>query len=148
MSVRTTTTKATRAKSKIVTHKGSPPSPATINKVTTAAKWIAKGKSRATVIEDLIKTFDMAEATAVDYYKAALHFLLPDNEDEVRKDIMAANYKRLEEIIERCMENRNYKVAREAIAELNKMAGLGSGVKIAVNNDAENNTQQIYIKFD
>lgn len=133
---------------KIAAHNGSPANQSTALKVQTAAKWIAKGKSKATVIADLMKKFNMAEATAKDYYIAAVHFLLPDNEEEFRKDIMAVNYQRLEEIIERCMEDRNYKVAREAIAELNKMAGLGSGVKIAVNNDAENNTQQIYIKFD
>ena len=133
---------------KIAAHRGSPSKQDTALKVQTAAKWIAKGKSKATVIADLVSNFGMAEATAKDYYLAAVHFLLPDNEEEFRKDIMAVNYQRLEEIIERCMEDHNYKVAREAIAELNKMAGLGSGVKIAVNNDTENNTQQIYIKFD
>ena len=62
--------------------------------------------------------------------------------------IIQANIERLEHIIEKAMELGQYKIAREAIDSLNKMLGLNNGLQIGVQTDNDNNTQQIFIKFD
>lgn len=123
--------------------------PATAVKIQQAAKMIAKGKSRATIIEHLQKQWEISAVTAANYYGDALRLLMPENEDEFRKDLIKANAVRLETIYERAMEEGDYKNAKDAIAELNKMIGAnGSGVMVGINTDNENNTQQIFIKFD
>ena len=110
---------------------------------------LSKGKSRATIIQHLIDTYGYSPQTAARYYESAVIYLVPDNDEEYRRNLIKANTTRLETIYERAMEERQYKVAREAIAELNKMAGIkGEGVQIGVQTDKQNDTQQIIIKFD
>lgn len=114
-----------------------------------AAKMLSKGKSRATIIQHLIDTYGYSPQTAARYYESAVIYLVPDDDEEYRRNLVKANTTRLETIYERAMEERQYKVAREAIAELNKMAGIkGEGVQIGVQTDKQNDTQQIIIKFD
>lgn len=123
--------------------------PETIKKIQQAAKWIAEGKSRATTKELLCEKFGMALATANDYYNEAIKVLIPEDEDEWKKGLIKTNATRLETIYECAMRDGDWKAAREAIAELNKMSGLNnSGVQVGIQTDKQNDTQQIIIKFD
>lgn len=123
--------------------------PETIRRIQQGAKWIAEGKSRATVIQMMCEQFGIMTSTANDYYHESVKVLIPENEDEWRKELMKANATRLESIYECAMRDGDWKAAREAIDSLNKMSGLnGSGVQIGINNDKQNDTQQIIIKFD
>lgn len=143
------TPKPVKTKSKAVRKGLENAEPATIKKIQEAAKLLAKGKSRATIIEWLMDTYGFAPTTAARYYESAVLYILPDDDEQYRQNLIKANTTRLETIIERAMEERQYKVAREAIAELNKMAGIrGEGVQVGINTDKQNDTQQIIIKFD
>lgn len=123
--------------------------PATVLKIQEAAKMLAKGKSRATIIEHLMTTYGMAAKTASDYYDSATRFLLPDDESKFKESLIKANATRLETIYERAMENNDFKNAREAVAELNKMLGVGKeGITVGINTDKEADTQQVVIRFD
>lgn len=123
--------------------------PATILKIQEAAKWLSEGKSRATIIQMLMDKYGIAADTAKDYYADGVRFLMPKDEDKYRKQLIMANAMRLETIYERAMDEGDYKNAKDAIAEMNKMFGLtGSGVQVAVNNDPQTNSQQVFIKFD
>ena len=123
--------------------------PATVMKVQEAARMISDGKSRATIIETLQEKYHIGYDQAKHLYGAGIRFLIPEDEDKYRKELIVKNIARLETIIENTMNDRQWKVAREAIDSLNKMIGIGNGgFQVAVQNDAENNTQQIYIKFD
>ena len=122
---------------------------ATVLKIQDAAKMLSKGKSRATVMQHLMKTYELTERTARDYYLEAVRFLLPEDEGEFKQSLIKSNVSRLETIAERCMEEGDWKNAKEAISELNKMCGItGSGFQIGVKTDKETDTQQIIIKFD
>ena len=123
--------------------------PATVMKVQEAARMISDGKSRATIIETLQDKYHIGYDQAKHLYGAGIRFLIPEDEDKYRKELIVKNIARLETIIENTMNDRQWKVAREAIDSLNKMIGIGNGgFQVAVQNDAENNTQQIYIKLD
>lgn len=123
--------------------------PATVLKVQEAAKMISDGKSRATIIELLQNKYGIGYDQAKHLYGAGIRFLIPEDEDNFRKELIVKNIARLETIIENSMDDRQWKIAREAIDSLNKMIGIGNGgFQIAVNNDKDNNTQQIYVRFD
>lgn len=123
--------------------------PATVLKVQDAAKMITEGKTRATIIETLQEKYHIGYDQAKHLYGEGIRFLIPEDEDTFRKDLIMKNFARLETIIERAMDSRQWKIAVSAIETLNKMIGIGNGgFQVAVNNDKENNTQQIYIKFD
>ena len=123
--------------------------PETKLRIIEAAKMLSQGKSRATIIEHLSEKYDIEYNTAADYYCNAALYLVPEDGDAFRKNLIRQNAVRLEAIYERAMENGDLKNAKEAISELNKMCGLtGNGLQVAVNNDVENNAQQIFIKFD
>lgn len=136
--------------SKIIREKGlQGADPSTIMRIQEAAKMLSKGKSRATIMQHLMDTYSLANSTAAVYYAQAVKFLLPDNEDEYKDQLIRANVTRLETIYEKAMERGDYKNAREAIAELNKMAGLHKeGISVGISNDKENDTQQVIIHFD
>lgn len=123
--------------------------PETIQKIQQAAKWIAQGKSRATVKEMLSQKYDIALTTANDYYNEAIKALIPENEEEYLQNLIKVNMTRLETIYERALEAGDYKNAKDAVAELNKMAGVSrDGVAVAINTDKTNDTQQVIIRFD
>lgn len=123
--------------------------PATVLKVQEAAKMLSKGKSRATIIQHFMDTYGLSVKTAADYYEAGTRFLMPDNESEFKQNLIKANATRLETIYERAMEAGDFKNAKEAIAELNKMIGVGKeGITVGINTDKENDTQQVLIRFD
>lgn len=121
----------------------------TIKKVEEAAKLISNGKTRATVIEYLQNEYGIAYDTARKYYNDAIHYLLPDNDEEFRQNLVKVNYERLDKIIQESMAAGNYRVAREAIDTQNKMCGIHqNGITVGVATDQKNNTQQVVIKFD
>ena len=123
--------------------------PETVMKIQDAAKMIAKGKSRATVMEHLQTEYGLAPSTAKQYYNDAIHYLLPDNDEEFKNNLIKVNYERLNTIIQESMDSGNYRVAREAIETQNKMCGVNqNGITVGVATDQKNNTQQVIIKFD
>lgn len=124
--------------------------PRTQERIIHLADMIAKGATRPTIMKYIQDEYHIKEHTAKRYYSAAMRYLLPENEPEFRKELIAKNIARLETIIEKGMkDDSNLKLAKEAIDSLNRMLGLGSGgVQVAVNNDKETDTQQIYIKFE
>lgn len=125
------------------------PSTVSLQKVVELSKMLARGKSKQYVLDYAMTNYDVGEAQAKRYYSAAVRYLLPDDVDEYRKGLIQTNLDRLETIAERAMEEGDWKNARETIAEINKMCGVtGQGVQVGINQDKENNTQQIVIKFD
>jgi hypothetical protein len=131
-----------------VTDRGATPTAASVHRVIEIAKMLSKGKSRQSVIDYAMSTYQINETQAKRYYSAATKYLLPEDMDEFRKGLIQANMERLEHIIEKCMEQGQWKVAREAIDSLNKMFGVTGGVQVGIQTDNENNTQQIVIKFN
>lgn len=143
--------KLAKPKSKINTRKQRNLSaePATVLKIQQAAKWLAEGKSRATIIERLMDEYQITAKTASVYYADAIRFLLPEEESEYKNELIKANITRLETIYERAMASGDYKNAREAVQELNKMAGVSKdGITVGINTDKANDTQQVVIRFD
>lgn len=125
------------------------PSQVSLSRVIEVSKLLAKGKSRQYVLDYVVKNFEVGVAQAKRYYTAAVNYLVPEDMEEYRKGLIQQNVERLETIVEKAMEEGDWKNARETIAEINKMCGLtGSGVQFAINTDKENNSQQILIKFD
>ena len=115
-------------------------------KVEEAAKMISKGKGRNDVIEHLQNKYGMSLETARKYFISACHYLIPDNE-EFKQSIIKHNVERLEKIIADSLEEKQYKIAREAIAELNKMMGVTGGQSVVINQDPESQKQQIIVNF-
>lgn len=116
--------------------------PATVLKIQRAAKWLADGASRATIIERLMDEYQITAKTASIYYADAIRFLLPEEESEYKNELIKANITRLETIYERAMATGDYKNAREAVQELNKMAGItGNGVQVGFKTDKDANTE-------
>lgn len=122
--------------------------PTVENRVIELSKEITKGMSRTRAIEYAEEHFEVGRSQATKYYNAAMRYLIPSNPEEYRKNLIQANIDRLEGIIDKCMEQGQYKLAREAIDSLNKMLGINSGLQIGINNDKTNDSQQIFIKFD
>lgn len=120
-----------------------------LQKVLELSKMLAKGKSKQYIIDYAMDKYGVGEPQAKRYYSAAVRNLLPDDVDEYRKGLIQTNLDRLETIAERAMEEGDWKNARETIAEINKICGVtGQGVQIGINQDKNNDTQQIVIKFD
>ena len=131
-------------------HKGdnTPLTPQSQLKIEEAAKMITKGKGMNDVIEFIRDKYKISYEQSRHYWVAACRFLVADM-DETREALIKQNIQRLERIINKSMENEDYKLAKETIGELNKMLGVGKdGVSIAVRNDPENNTQEFIIKVD
>lgn len=125
------------------------PSTVSLQKVIELSKMLARGKSKQYVIDYAMSKYGVGEPQAKRYYSAAVRYLLPDDVDEYRKGLIQTNLDRLETIVESAMEEGDWKNARETIAEINKMCGVtGQGVQIGINQDKNNDTQQIVIKFD
>lgn len=127
---------------------GSVPEELTMLRINEVAKLISKGKSRATCIEYIMNTYDLAYNTAKNYYVTAIKSLYR-LDDDVRKGLIQANIDRLEKIIESCIEGNSAekKVARECITELNKMLGVTSQNTVMINKNDEGD-EQIIISFD
>ena len=124
--------------------------PLTIMKVEEAAKMISKGKSKNEIIEHLQDKYQLSYDQSRRYWIAGCHFLIPEDQSEFKQALINNNIERLEKIITDSMNDKQYKVAREAIAELNKMMGItgNGGVSVAVRNNPDENTQEFIIKID
>lgn len=126
--------------------------PAETKIVAAVADWICEGKTDDWIIaniEDLTEDRKIDKRTARRYITAALDYLFPDGVMAQRDEILAKNAKDLSLIISIGMKDHKYlKEANAAIRELNRMIGVGQGTTIAIQNDTENNTQQVIVKFD
>ena len=123
--------------------------PTTVMRLQDVATLLSEGKSRATIIKYMQDKYGIAYTTAKDYYADGIKYLLPQDENEYRKELIQANIERLELIYQRAMEEGDYKNAKDAVSELNKVAGAGKeGISVGINTDKGNDTQQIFIRFD
>ena len=122
--------------------------PKTQVRVEEAAKLIADGKGMNDVIEFVQEKYKLSYEQSRHYWVAACRFLVADM-DETREALVRQNLQRLEKIVNECMEEKDYKLAKETIAEMNKMLGVGKdGVQVGIRNNPDTNTQEVYIKFD
>ena len=115
--------------------------PQTIMRVDEIAQMISDGKSRTTIQNYIKENYGVQDRQARAYYNAALRLLIPDEDkyDEYRKALIQANIDRLEKMIEKMIDgNRDdMKLAKECIAELNKLIGMGDKTNIMINKNDE-----------
>ena len=122
--------------------------PETVRKVEECAKMIANGKGREEIINYMVDTYGYSYDYARRYYIAGCHFLIPDDQPEFKAGLIKQNIERLEKIINDCIEEKNYKVAKEAIDTLNRTLGVyerNNG--IIINQDPDSGQQQIIVNF-
>ena len=89
------------------------------------------------------------------YYQAALNWLIPDDMDGYKKGLIQANMERLEKIVEECIEIKDdarkgadyLRVAKDAIAEMNKALGVGNTRLQIAQENKEGEQQIISIDF-
>ena len=118
--------------------------PTTLMRLQDVAERLSEGKSRATILKYLTEKYGIAYDTAMDYYRDGVKYLLPADEGEYRKELIQTNIERLETIYEKAMDEGDYKSAKDAVSELNKIAGVnGNNVQIGYRTDKENNTEFI-----
>lgn len=123
------------------------PQPATLARIERAAEMIGQGVTKGDIIATFQNDYSLSYDQARRYYICGCRYLIPDDQEGYRKAIIQHNVERLEKIIDEGMkDNANLRVAKEAIAELNKMLGL-TGNNIVIKNDAENKTQEVTINF-
>ena len=128
--------------------------PQTEWRVMEIARKITEGQSRQTCLDFIQESYSLSRQQAQKYYNAALNWLVPEDLDEYKKGLLQANIERLEKIIQEGIDNHNdarrgadyLRTAKDAIAELNKMMGIGSNkVTIAENKEGE---KAIQIEFN
>lgn len=119
--------------------------------IESAAAKLSKGATKKEVVQFLEENYKMTTNRATEYYYAACHYLRPKDPEKYREALIQNNISRLEKIIDECMEGtgneKQLKVAREAIAELNKMLGI-SGNNVTIRQNQEEKTQEIQINFN
>lgn len=122
--------------------------PAETKIVAEVADWVCDGKQDEQILIALEER-GICRRNGRRYITAALDYLFPDGVMAQRDEILAKNAKDLQKIIALGFYDHKYlKEANAAIRELNRMIGVGQGTTIAIQNDAENNTQQVIVKFD
>ncbi len=122
--------------------------PAETKIVAEVADWVCDGKQDEQILIALEER-GICRRNGRRYITAALDYLFPDGLMAQRDEILAKNAKDLQKIIALGFYDHKYlKEANAAIRELNRMIGVGQGTTIAIQNDAENNTQQVIVKFD
>lgn len=123
-----------------------PVTPATEYRVIEVAKMITEGKSKQTCLEHIQEAQGCGLQQARYYYQAALNWLIPDDLPAYKQGLLQANLERLESIVEDCIKKKDDKshgsdflrVAKDAIAEMNKVLGVGHGrVVVAENADGD-----------
>lgn len=124
------------------------PTTATEAKVIMLAKEIANGMSRQGAMEYAKTHFHIGPDQAYNYYQAAMRYLVPENVEEYRANLAQANIDRLEHIIEKAMENQQWKIAREAIDSLNKMLGINGNIQVGLKTDPDSKTTEFIIKIN
>lgn len=145
-------TRARRIQSTPALEAGKPQNqdPSTEKKILDVAKMISEGKTRQSVVSYLMDTYgytDISQPSKI--YNAAVRHLMPTDMEAHRQELIEININRLETIIERGMSNNaDLRVAKEAIAELNKMLGI-TGNKVAIGKENADGTKEaIVISFD
>lgn len=128
--------------------------PETELRVIEVARLICEGKSKQTCLDYIQSSQGVGIVTAKAYYNAALRWLVPDDLDEYKMGLIQANVERLEKIIEYGISKQNdskrgadyLRTAKDAIAELNRMLGVGtSKIQVAQNQKGE---QIVEINFE
>ena len=121
---------------------------ATQAKVRLLAEKIAReGWSRLDVVKYVEEEWHLASSSADLYYQSACHYLIPENPEVYRDEIIQSNIANLKEIIRRALETNQLKVATTAISTLNQMMGVaGKSVKIE-DNDSNGNPRTFTISF-
>ena len=128
--------------------------PETELRVIEVARMICEGKSKQTCLDYIQSSQGVGIGSAKTYYNAALRWLVPDDLDEYKMGLIQANVERLEKIIEDGINKQNdskrgadyLRTAKDAIAELNRMLGVGtSKIQVAQNQKGE---QIVEINFD
>lgn len=121
--------------------------PATEAKIMEVAKMISEGNTRETCIKYVMESKGVNHRQGEQYYASAMRYLIPDDMDGYKEEVIAKNFERLEKIVERGMKNSaDLRLAKEAIAELNRMCGIGGNkVTMAKSKDGD---EMIQITFD
>lgn len=99
------------------------PETQTEKRVLDVAQLITKGWSRSSVQTYIRENFKVGERQARAYFSAAIRFLMPDDMEKYRAELIQQNISRLETIVEETMkdDSRNYNAAISAIKELNNL---------------------------
>lgn len=119
--------------------------PQTIARVEQVAKMIAEGQSRPSIQSFIRENYGVGDRQARCYYSAAVKYMMPDDEEEYRNELIQTNLARLETIVERTLADEDYKNAISAIKEINNVIQPSKNqITIAKNDDAE----IIQISFD
>lgn len=126
--------------------------PAVEFRVIETAKMICEGKSKQTCLEHIMEAQGCKIQQAKYYYQAALNWLIPDDMDGYKRGLLQANMERLEKIIQDCVDKKDdrngadyLRVAKDAIAEMNKVLGVGNN-RVVVSKSAEGD-ETIAISF-
>lgn len=120
--------------------------PQTELRVQELARMITEGGSRSEIQKYAEEKYEVQPRQARAYYAAACRYLVPDDEEKFRKEMVHKNISRLENIAEKCLKDRNYQCAVAAIKELNNVLNPNkNSVTIAKNNLGE---EMIQISFD
>ena len=120
--------------------------PASEFRVIETAKKICNGDSKQTCLDYIMEAQGCGIQQARMYYQAALNWLIPDDLPAYKQGLIAANMERLEKIVEECIKHKDDKnrgsdylrVAKDALAEMNKALGVGHGrVTVAENDEGD-----------
>lgn len=95
--------------------------PETERRVFEIADLIVEGKTKETCLSYLMEKYKIGKQMANEYYWASIDYLMPKDVDEHRKQLIEKNLIRLERIIEKTMDEDNYKDAISAIKEINRV---------------------------
>lgn len=119
------------------------------------AKMLTDGASRKEIREMLDKQYGLViyhKENINGWINKALDYIFPKGGYLVDKEkYLKINFLRLSTITEKAMQdpsNRQLKTAIAAIQEMNKMLGIGNGTQVLLQQDLDNKTQQVVIKFD
>lgn len=132
--------KQTRKKQISQATKGLVPSKDSEEKYRDILQWyIKKGMPKERVLDELTQKYHITRTRAALYMSRCLNWLTRDTAliygvDEAR----VVQVGRFEEIYHKCFEAKNYKVAIEALRELNKLLMLTQDVNVF---NTQNNTQ-------
>ena len=113
--------------------------------------YIKKGMPKERVLDELTQKYKMGRRQAALYMSRCLNWLTRDTAmiygiDEAR----VVQVGRFEEIYHKCFESKNYKVAIEALRELNKLLMLTQDVNVfnTQNNNQININKDSILRFE
>ena len=123
----------------------------TILRVQQVAKWVSEGSSSKSIMNRIMDTYEIKYDQAQKYYNAALRYLASTEEEmEIfRQNMWKIQVDRLEKIMDKGIDSDDpqmLRVAKDCIAEINKLLGMTQGDKVTIANNKEGE-QIIEIKF-